>query len=421
MPVNLTETAIKAARAKAVELDVRVELVDAREAGLRLRVTPAGSQSWVLACRDPIGNMRRFPLGDYPAMGISSARDAARTMRVEVRKGVDPIADARRKRMIGREARQGINTLTALLDLYAEKKGASLKSWNECRRRIDSVFKAHLGKPLATLRAGDLQLTADSHKAQQSAAAAVRYIRPVLKWGAQRGYLGAEVAALHPPATVQRRDRVLSREELATLLPALLASDRPYAAALRFMLLTLARREEVGQARWRDIDLEARTWTIAQTKNGQPHVVPLSRQAIELLETMKANLPNRPQVTVPEPDQLVFATETGNALANWDRETKRIMEASKTEGWTRHDLRRTGATMLGEMGELPDIIEAALNHTSIRSTLAATYNRSRYRPQVAAALQRLGDALAVVAAGNAGVVDLAEMRAERAALSTRAR
>jgi hypothetical protein len=61
--------------------------------------------------------------------------------------------------------------------------------------------------------------------------------------------------------------------------------------------------------------------------------------------------------------------------------------------WHRHDLRRTGATMLGELGILPDIVDAALNHVSIRSPLAATYNRSRYRPQVAAALQLLADEL----------------------------
>src|SRR5271156_6473045 len=77
-----------------------------------------------------------------------------------------------------------------------------------------------------------------------------------------------------------------------------------------------------------------------------------------------------------------------------------------TEGWTRHDLRRTGATMLGEMGELPDIIEAALNHVTIHSPLAATYNRSRYRPQVAAALQRLADALDGIEAGATKVVPL---------------
>jgi integrase len=90
---------------------------------------------------------------------------------------------------------------------------------------------------------------------------------------------------------------------------------------------------------------------------------------------------------------LVFAVKGGGPLHNWDRETKAIHAASQTKGWTRHDLRRTGATLLGDLGETPDIIEAALNHVSIRSTLAATYNRSRYRPQVAAALQKLADQL----------------------------
>jgi integrase len=101
--------------------------------------------------------------------------------------------------------------------------------------------------------------------------------------------------------------------------------------------------------------------------------------------------------------ELIFATSSGAPLGNWDRETKAIHKASGTVGWNRHDLRRTGATILGEMGELPDIIEAGLNHTSIRSPLAATYNRSRYRPQVAIALQRLADALDGIEAGGAEV------------------
>jgi integrase len=414
MPVNLTDTAIKAAKVRAVETKARVELVDAREAGLRLRMTPAGAQSWVLACRDPMGAMRRFPLGDYPAMGISQAREAAQTMRVDVRRGADPIAEARRKRAIGREARAGIGTLTALLDLYASKNGGSLKSWPECRRRIDSVFKAHLAKPLATMKLGDLQMTAEAHKAQQSAAAAVRYLRPVLRWASApgRGYVSADLTRIVPPATVRRRDRVLSRDELARLLPVLRQSDRPYAAAMLFMLLTLARREEVGAARWRTVDLKGATWTIAETKNGQPHVVPLSRQAVDLLRSLR---PEEPEV-----DALVFATGTGRTLGNWDREAKALQEASETTDWTRHDLRRTGATMLGEMGELPDIIEAALNHVSIRSTVAATYNRSRYRPQVAAALQRLGDALEAIADGGGNVVRLDDARAVRPGLATSA-
>jgi integrase len=154
----------------------------------------------------------------------------------------------------------------------------------------------------------------------------------------------------------------------------------------------------VCQARWADIDLGAKAWTLENTKNGQPHVVPLSRQAVALLEACRP--------AEPSPNALVFASDKGGPLLNWDRETKRLMAASGTSRWTRHDLRRTGATMLGEMGELPDIIEAALNHVAIRSQLAATYNRSRYRPQVAAALQRLADAIDEVKPGACTVIPL---------------
>jgi integrase len=312
--------------------------------------------------------------------------------------GADPVAEARKKRAETRDAAAGIGTLTALLELYGKRAGAKLKSWGECRRRIEHVFAAFLAKPLAALKAEELQLTADSHSSAQSAAAAVRYIRPVLKWAAQRRYVGADVAVLHPPATVGRRDRVLSREELAALLPVLTESTSPYARAVRFMLWTLARREEVGGARWRDVNLEAATWTIPATKNGLPHVVPLPRQAVAFLTGIRP--------TEADPSILVFGNSAGGTLGNWDRQTKAIMEDSGTEGWTRHDLRRTGATMLGDMGELPDIIEAALNHVAIRSPLAATYNRSRYRPQVAAALQRLADALDGIEAGAGQVVPM---------------
>ena len=303
-------------------------------------------------------------------------------------------------------------TLTALLNLYGRPKadgrpagpGDALKSWPECRRRIGSVFAKHLAGPLGTLKASDLQMTADAHPSNQSAAAAVRYIRPVLKWAAQRGYLGAEAAVIHPPAIVQRRARVLNRGELALLLPVLRDDSTPYASVMQLMLYTLLRRSEADGGRWRDIDWQAGTMTIdaSRAKNGQPHIVPLPRQAIALLQTL--------QPAEAAPDSLIFATRTGRPLPNWDRVTKAIQKASGTTGWHRHDLRRTGATMLGDMGELPDIIEAALNHTAIHSPIAATYNRSRYRPQVAAALQRLADLLDGIEAGGANVVPMRQVK-----------
>jgi integrase len=350
--------------------------------------------------------MRRFPLGGYPALGISEARNEARGLHIRVKhEGADPIAERRHDRAVGAAAKAGEGTLGALLDLYAEKRGGELKRWDEAKRSVKVVFKSLLPRPLVTLASRDFQMLADGYKAQHAAGAAVRYVRPILKWGATRGYLSSEVAAIQLPIPVRRRKRVLNRDELSALLPVLRASNRPYASALRFMLLTLTRRQETAAARWRSVDLEARTWTIAETKNGEPHIVPLSRQAFDLLRSRLA-VDDAGNVKRPDAGALVFATSTGAPLGNWDRETKALQKVSGTEGWTRHDLRRTGATMLGEMGELPDIIEAGLNHVSIRSALAATYNRSRYRPRVAVALQRLADALDGIEMGVGEAVPL---------------
>ena len=403
MPTQMMDKAITKALRDAKAAKQRRDLADAGQPGLRLRVTPAGAAAWVLACRDRAGRMRRFPLGSYPGLGLAKARDAARAMHHAVRQeGTDPVAERRAERAQAAAAREGIGTLAALLDLYERQRGGKLRSWPEYRASIGRVFKPFLGRPLATLTPADLQLAADGYAAQQQASLAIRCIRPMLKWASApgRAYCAPELAGISPPATVQRRDRVLSRDELARLLPALRASDRPYAAALRFMLLTLLRRSEADGACWQDVDWQAGTLTIAadRAKNRQPHVVPLSPQALDLLRA------RRP--AEPDPGALIFATATGARLQNWDRATKEIAAASGVSGWHRHDLRRTGATMLGEMGETPDIIEAALNHVSIRSPLAATYNRSRYRPQVALALQRLADALDGIEAGAAEVVAL---------------
>jgi integrase len=278
--------------------------------------------------------------------------------------------------------------------------GNSIKSWGiQTRRQIERVFRPHLATPLGTLTVGALQLTADGYAARQSASFAVRCLSPVLRWAAApgRAYVARDLLDLRPPASRRSRDRVLARDELVALLPTLRASDSPYSDAMRLVLLTACRKGEVTAARWRDIDLDAATWTLPETKNGMQHVVPLSRQAVALL---RARQPDRAEST-----GLVF-TSNGKALKGWDYATAQLQRASGTMGWTRHDLRRTCATMLGEMGVMPDIVEAALNHTSIRSPLAATYNRSHYRPQVAAALQRLADALDRIEHGGGDVIAL---------------
>ena len=208
-----------------------------------------------------------------------------------------------------------------------------------------------------------MQLQADSYPSAASRSFAVRTLRPVLKWASHPGreYVSPDLTHLSGLANNKPRTRVVSEQELRQLLPCLTKSKRPHASMMRFLLLTLARREEAVHAVWENVNMEEATWTIPLTKNDEPHVVPLSNQSLELLRGISGQK-NGP---------FVFHTSKGTKLGNWDRETKILQKASKTTGWHRHDLRRTGSTMLGELGELPDIIEAALNHVSIHSRLAA--------------------------------------------------
>lgn len=388
--VHLTEPAIRRALAEARAANGRRELSDAAQRGLRLRITQTGTASWVLACRDKAGRMRRFPVGSFPALGVSAAREKARALHVAVHySGADPIADRRRARSAAAKAREGINNLAALVDLYGGQVGEQLRSWAECKRSIARVFGQYGKLPVSELRLGDLQLAADRYPAKQQAAHAVRSLRPILKWAAApgRSYIDRELTLIAIPVRPGERNRVLTRDELSRLLPVLKASARPHAAALRFMLLTLSRREEVCRAMWTNVDLAAGTWLIPaeNAKNKQEHLVPLSRQAVAML---RERAPEK-----PAPDALVFATSTGRALSNWDKETKKLQVTSGTSGWNRHDLRRTGSTLLGKEGVMPPVLEAALNHKHIHSRLAAIYNQSRYRPKVGRALQRLADEL----------------------------
>jgi integrase len=242
-------------------------------------------------------------------------------------------------------------------------------------------------------------MTIDEHAKPKSSSFGLRCLMPVLRWATApgRAYVDRALLDLRASASKPVRDRVLSREELGRLLPVLRASDNTYAHALLLILFTATRRSEITSARWRDIDFVGCTWTLPATKNGQSHLIPLSRQTVALLRGL---LPEE-----HDPEDLVF-NPNGKPLGDWGNATRRLQVASLTSGWTRHDLRRTAATLCGELGVMPDIIEAMLNHTTIHSQIATVYNKARYRPQVAAALQQLADLLDGIEAGGAAVVPL---------------
>ena len=133
----------------------------------------------------------------------------------------------------------GLPTLRDALLVYERDRGSELKSWPHSRKRVDRVFAGLLERPISKLTAVDLQVVADQHVPRQSQTFAVRALRPALKWLAKRGAAPKGLADIEQPVTVNRRRRILSRDELARLLPILMAAKTPHAAIFYFLLLTL--------------------------------------------------------------------------------------------------------------------------------------------------------------------------------------
>jgi integrase len=144
-------------------------------------------------------------------------------------------------------------------------------------------------------------------------------------------------------------------------------------------------------------------WVIpgARRKNTRPHakrakqdhVIPLSRQARALLDGLQPG----------EANALVFAKEGGARLGNWTRWSTQ-MERRVGFEVTPHTLRRTCATLAGDLGHPPHVVSALLGHSDIGGDLHGVYNKSRYGSEVAAALQAVADLLDRLAAGEDNLV-----------------
>lgn len=376
---QMTDAGIRAIRNEAVSLKKPIDVADTIQRGLKLRTGASGKQTWTLVCRPAGGGNALYRrIGEYPATGIAKAREMAREMREQIRQGIDPHAV--------RQAAKALNeadTLDILLTRYSDS-GDAPKSWKSASPRVRLVFSDLLERRCHTLKSSDFQKASDVWHSPASAGFAVRSIRPALKWCAKRDYVSKDVCDIDAKAS-SARERVLSRDELKAVIIALDNSKSMYAKCMKFIMFALTRRTETTRIKWSDVDLLSGILTIpaSNTKNGRIHIVKLPSQAISFLSAHK---PKNAKLS-----DLVFPNENGLPLTNFDRFTKSIHRVSKTSNWNRHDLRRTGATLLGDLGFDPHIIESALNHAVIHSGLAAVYNKSRYSNSVADALQSLAN------------------------------
>jgi integrase len=299
--------------------------------------------------------MRRFEVG--AGLGLAEARVKARLIRQRVAAGADPTAEKRENRTRAVSAKRGVGTFGAAVEEYfSAGNGAGLKTKAEQLRRIRSVFKAHLDRPGVDVLSSELQRAVDPHTAKVSAARAVAYVTPVLKWAVKRGLMKG-VFDLEKPLQDAPRQKVMGEAELAAVWPTLTDS---YGRCCRFMLLTGARLDEARNATWGQFNLQMRVWTIpaavrkdtrAQSRRRlapKPAMhVPLSQQAVALLDEVKvAELSHRQLQGVseePKPADLVFVGQRGGKLDNWDRWLKANAKKSGVTEINQFHRRATGA------------------------------------------------------------------------------
>ena len=177
----------------------------------------------------------------------------------------------------------------------------------------------------------------------------------------------------------QSRNRLLSDAELRTIWRALPSND--YGRIVKLLILTAQRRDEIGALEVSEINFKARQIELPEgrTKNGLPHIIPLSQAALDILSGI--DLSER---------KWVFGRNLTSPFSGYSKAKTELDAVAKVKGFVVHDFRRTGSTRMGDAGVLPHVVEAVLNHISgARKGVAGIYNKALYLKEKREALDLL--------------------------------
>ena len=372
----------KALNAKTVESfkpsEKRYEVHDLLCPGFSLRVYPTGRKVFTVKYRYGL-KQRRLPLGVYPRLSLSQARDNALEALRLVDGGIDPAA---RRRQLG------MRVETICDDFIRQYARPRNRSWKEAERILQREFVAvHGQRDIREIQRPDILELMDAAIERGAAYQANRIhsnMRKLFNWCVERGIVETSpVTGIKPPTREQARDRVLVDGVIQLLLRACANEPYPYRQFVPLLLATAQRRGEVSKMRWSEIDLDAKVWVISAelSKNGKPHVVPLNDFALSLL----GEVPRFADC------DWVFTTTRRAPISGFSKALRHIHAQSKTAEWRFHDLRRTAASGMARAGIAPHVVEKVLNHISgTISGVAAVYNRYGYDAERRNALEKWG-------------------------------
>ena len=332
------------------------------------------ARSWVVQYRHA-GQTRRMTLNAI--LKAKEARDQAEKILAKVALGQDPATEKKRRAAADRF------TFKALAELYLAAKQPEVRprTFSEMTRylRSFSYFGPLHNVPADAVTRRDVAarvLAITRERGAVSAARARSTASGMYAWAMASGLSEVNPTIGTPqPKAAPPRDHVVADQELAAIWKAT-DEETDFHRIVRLLITTGQRRSEVGGMCWSELNTERSTWTIpsARAKNGREHQLPLGSLALDVIRSV-------PQIVGRD---VLFGARargfTGYA------EGKRALDArlgDQVRKWTLHDIRRTVATRLCDLGVEPHVVEQILNHQSgHRGGIVGVYNKSKYQRAV---------------------------------------
>ncbi|MEL1263081.1 tyrosine-type recombinase/integrase [Pseudoxanthomonas putridarboris] len=385
----LTDTKLRALKPK--EASCRV----ADSNGLCIEVRPTGAKVWRYRYRYA-GKPSIVTIGEYPAMSLMQARAERDKLRVLLKGGANPAHVARAERAV--QAERANSTFGAIgLELLAKraKEGLSPGSVKRERRLVEKDLASIVDMPITDISAPILLaalrrleqrgVVETAHRARSHAGRVFRYA--IATGRAQRNPADDLAGALEQPQT-KHFASLTEPERIGELLRALWAyQGSPVTrAALKLAPMLFVRPGELRQAKWADIDLGTGEWRYVTSKTKTAHIVPLSTQAVAVLEELWP-LTKRSDYVFPgvrSADRPMSENTVNAALRNLGFDGETIVG---------HGFRAMARTVLDEvLGFRPDYIEHQLAH-AVRDPLGRAYNRTAHLPERKKMMQGWADYL----------------------------
>ncbi|EKB67975.1 TPA: DUF4102 domain-containing protein [Klebsiella pneumoniae] len=349
--------------------------------GLFLLVKTTGKKLWRFRYQRPGSSSRtNLSLGSYPALTLAAARQIRDQHLTTLAQGMDP----QQQQVQASEQRQieldSIFSTVAANWFQIKSRSVTEDYAKDIWRSLDKdVFPTIGSIPVQEIKARTIVEALEPIKARgalETVRRLVQRVNEIMIYAVNTGLIDANPASGVGMAFEKPKKQnmpTLRPEELPRLMRSLVMSNLSVATRclIEWQLLTLVRPSEASGARWAEIDLDAKLWTIPaeRMKAKREHIVPLSPQALDIIEVMKPVSAHREHVFPSRNDpKQPMNSQTANAAL------KRIGYGGKLVA---HGLRAIASTALNEHGFNADVIEAALAHTD-KNEIRRAYNRSTY-------------------------------------------